>query len=512
MQTPPIYRIFTLVFILAICASCAPQGPSAQGTSPTPPSSMEQAPLSTTILVPSTTEKGRQPKQPQSPQALSTSSTVPDNSEFNLVLGRPTADSITASLYAKSDMQITISYGTTPGMYTAQSIPINLQALAPQNIELSGLAPNTAYYYNVISNGTPSGEHTFHTQRTPGSSFAFTIDADPHNRDPRFNGDLYATTLTNALADRPDFHINLGDTFMTEKVKPQTYAEVESTFTDFRSYFGIIGINAPLFLVNGNHEGEMGWLLGGKDKDVPVWSTQLRQLYYPNPAPNSFYGGSVAIDPSLGSVRDGYYAWTWGDALFIALDPFWYTSQKPKPDDLNSNWNWTLGKEQYDWLNSTLEASDAKFKFIFIHHLVGGAKDARGGIEFASLFEWGGNNADGSYGFDEQRPGWGVPIHKLLVDNNVSAVFHGHDHVFVKQELDGIIYQELPQPSNSEYNKTSLAVDYGYLAGDVLGSSGHLRVTVSPEQVSVEYVRAYLPEDETGTQRNGQIDHSYTIK
>jgi hypothetical protein len=298
---------------------------------------------------------------------------------------------------------------------------------------------------------------------------------------------------------------------MTEKLKPQTYAEAESTFSDFRPYFGIIGGNAPLYLVNGNHEGEMGWLLGSKGQDVPAWSTQLRQLYYPNPMPNGFYTGSVVSDPSLGSVRDGYFAWTWGDALFITLDPFWYTSQKPKPDDLNSNWNWTLGKEQYDWLRSTLETSDAKYKFIFSHHLVGGDKDARGGIEFASFFEWGGNNADGSYGFDEQRPGWGVPIHQLLVDNDVSAVFHGHDHVFVKQELDGIIYQELPQPSNSEYNKTSLAADYGYLSGDVLGSSGHLRVDVSPLQVTVDYVRAYLKEDENISQRNGQVDHQYTI-
>jgi hypothetical protein len=29
-----------------------------------------------------------------------------------------------------------------------------------------------------------------------------------------------------------------------------------------------------LFLVNGNHEGELGWLLKGKDKDLPVWSAQ----------------------------------------------------------------------------------------------------------------------------------------------------------------------------------------------------------------------------------------------
>ncbi|HZU87214.1 MAG TPA: metallophosphoesterase [Anaerolineaceae bacterium] len=438
---------------------------------------------------------------------------MPNTSEFNLILGRPTTNSITASLYARADMQVVVAYGTATGNYTIQTSVINLQAYLPQNIELTGLTPNTAYYYHIIVNGTASGEHTFHTQRAPGSTFTFTIDADPHNRDPRFNGELYAATLTNALADHPDFHINLGDTFMTEKLKPQTYAEAESTFTDMRPYFGILGADAPLFLVNGNHEGELGWLLPqGNDLQLPIWSTRLRQLYYPNPEPNNFYAGSSTFDPYLGDIRDGYYAWTWGDALFIVLDPFWYTSQKPQPDDPNNNWNWTLGKEQYDWLKSTLENSTAKFKFVFIHHLVGGDKDARGGIEFAGFYEWGGKNADGTDGFNEQRPGWGAPIHQMLVDNHVNVVFHGHDHVFVKQELDGIIYQEVPQPSNTEYNKTSLATDYGYLSGDVFGSSGHLRVTVSPLEVTVEYVRAYLQEDENNTQRNAQVDFSYPIQ
>ena len=45
------------------------------------------------------------------------------------------------------------------------------------------------------------------------------------------------------------------------------------------------------------------------------------------------------------------------------------------------------------------------------------------------------------------RPGWPAPIHQLLVQHRVSAVFHGHDHLYVNQQLDGIVYQEVPQPS-----------------------------------------------------------------
>jgi hypothetical protein len=430
-------------------------------------------------------------------------------------LGRPTADAITVSLLAAVAQQVTLAYGTASGSYIQKTGPLALQANVPLNVTLSGLNPDTRYYYQVLGAGLSSGEHTFHTQRPPGSTFTFTIDADPHNRDPRFNGALYATTLTNALANAPDFHINLGDTFMTEKLKAQTYAAAESTFTDLRPYFGLLNADAPLFLVNGNHEGELGWLLTGKDRGLPIWSAQLRQSYYPGPTPDGFYTGSTVVDPALGCVRDGYYAWTWGDALFIVLDPFWYTTTKPQSGEPKSNWNWTLGREQYDWLKATLAASHAGFKFVFIHHLVGGAEldgAARGGIEVARYYEWGGDNADGTYGFDEHRSGWGLPIHQLLIQYQVSTVFHGHDHVFVKQELDGIVYQECPQPSMADYNNTRLAAAYGYVNGDVVSSSGHLRVTVSPDQVTFAYVRAYLPQDEKPAQQNGQVDYAYTLR
>lgn len=467
---------------------------------------------STSLTSPAFSKKSNLPFKPQTTTETSPASVnLPSNSKLTVILGRPTATSITASVLSPTDQQVSLAYGTQPGQYSNQTEAVALQAYVPKNIEVSSLRPDNEYYYSIISNGVSQDEHSFHTQRSPGSSFTFTIDADPHDRDPRFNGELYQTTLTNALNDHPDFHINLGDTFMTEKVRPKSMAEAASTFTDLRPYFGILAADAPLFLVNGNHEGELGWLQQGKDHQLPIWSTQLRQQYYPNPIPNDFYSGSTNPDATLSSVRDSYYAWTWGDALFITLDPFWYTSTKPNADDRNSNWNWTLGKAQYDWLKTTLESSHSKFKFVFIHHLVGGAQDARGGIEFASYFEWGGKNADGSYGFDQHRAGWGVPIHQLLANNHVSAVFHGHDHVFVKQDLDGIVYQEVPQPSITTYNNTQLAQDYGYVHGDVVSSSGHLRVTVTPEKTSVAYVRAYLPQDEKSGQQNRRVDFQYLI-
>ncbi|MCB1233629.1 MAG: metallophosphoesterase, partial [Verrucomicrobiae bacterium] len=107
------------------------------------------------------------------------------------------------------------------------------------------------------------------------------------------------------------------------------------------------------------------------------------------------------------------------------------------------------------------------------------------------------------------RPGWPMPIHDLLAKNGVSIVFHGHDHLFVKEERDGIIYQEVPQPSHPS-GGTRSAEDYGY-EGIILGSSGHLRVTVGPNSAAVEYVRSTLPGVTKSDAANGEGAYRYEV-
>lgn len=455
-------------------------------------------------------KRGRQKREGKQPSQNSTCNDVPAH-PLDLILGRPTQSSVALSVLFYNEAEGAVFYGTRSRNYTAQTPAKHFAAGEPVELVLTSLAPDTRYFYQLryrTSSDEPlqyAKEGTFHTQRPPGSPFTFTITADSH-LDDRTSAELYQRTLANALADAPDFHIDLGDTFMTEK--HDSRANAARQYLAQRYYFGQLCQSAPLFLVLGNHDGESPRGRGSEADSLAVWSNAMRKRCFPNPIPDGFYTGNAARHPEAGLLED-YYAWQWGDALFVVLDPFWFAQKQRGRQD---NWKRTLGEQQYLWLKQTLERSKARVRFVFIHHLVGGGTpEGRGGAEAAPLFEWGGKNPDGTDGFTLNRPGWTAPIHQLLVRNHVTAVFHGHDHFYANQDLDGIVYQEVPQPGTPNKNKPHTAAEYGYTSGVIMGSSGHLRVRVSPTGVTVEYVRAHLPEDERSDRHNGAVGHSFAI-
>lgn len=432
------------------------------------------------------------------------------------LLGRPTNNSVTVQVFFDQNVDMCVQYGTVSGNYPNQTAWQTFAAGEPAEMALTGLQPNTRYYYRVCyrqPNTTAvktRPEYTFQTQRPAGSTFTFVIQADPHV-DEQSDTALYRLCLRNQLADRPDFVVDLGDILMSDKLKNAAGRITQDTVIAraklMRNFYETMCHSVPLFITLGNHEGEAGWQLNNTAENVAVWGTVQRKKYFPNPFPDAFYTGDRTNHAFVG-LRENYYAWTWGDALFIVLDPYWYTTPKP---DANNGWRWTLGKAQYDWLKATLEANPTKFKFVFAHQLVGGDPDGRGGVEFANRYEWGGQNLDGTPGFAANRPGWYKPIKDLLKEHRVNIFFHGHDHFFGKQEKDCLIYQETPQPSHPNFQSANYARDYGYLEGQILPNSGHLRVTVSPEGVKVDYVRAYLPKNETNTRKNRDVGATYFV-
>lgn len=438
---------------------------------------------------------------------------------FNIILGRPTDTSITASImFNDQPADVYLEYGTQSGSYTATTSTYVGYINTPLEIFLTGLNSNTKYYYRAryrvhssSSTFSAGAEHTFYTQRTTGTTFTFDVEADEHLYDYG-NTALYGITLRNEANDNPDFIISLGDIFGDDHY-PWTITShmCDSLHYLYRDRLGSVCHSIPFYVCLGNHEGEKKYYLDTQPpNNIAVWSTLWRKYYYPNPEPNTFYSGDTIQEQYGVGHAQNYYAWTWGNALFVVLDAYRYDCYYANADTTAkpTNWNWTLGKTQYDWLKSTLENSKAKFKFVFAHHVSG---ESRGGVVPAQYFEWGGYDRNGVYRFDTYRPGWGKPIHQLFVDNGVNIFFQGHDHLFAHETLNGITYQEVPMAADATYTKGMIANGAAYLS-DTIDASGHVRVTVNPSYVKVDYVRAFLPQDTiSGANHNGQISFTYTI-
>ena len=346
---------------------------------------------------------------------------------------------------------------TAEEIFPEQAAEISRSTTTPADINATSQSPATQ------GEAVDAVEETSKEVAGGDDNYVFDIEADPH-MDEQSDSKIYTQTIKNIVSDKPAFLIDLGDIFMVDKLSDKSEANIKARYDLMKGYYDLLG-SIPLYFAMGNHDGEVGW-----DK---LYTKNYRLQYFPKE-----------------TYDKNYYSFEKENALFVVLDPYMYTTTKPN----ENGWDWTLGKAQYDWLKKTLESSNAKYKFVFIHQLVGGDNQGRGGIEFAKLYEWGGNNIDGSYGFTLNRSGWGTPIHQLLVDNKVDVVFKGHDHFFAKQILNGVIYQTVPQPSHPGAN-INTAEEYGYLNGVILGGSGYLRVTVMDTKALVEFVKTNSTKD-----------------
>jgi hypothetical protein len=114
------------------------------------------------------------------------------------LLTRPTNTSVMVSLVPQVPLEICILYGRAPGDYSCQTSIVNANAGVVLNVTLQGLLPDTRYYYRVCCKRSGNAgyqsdaEHSFNTQRSPGSTFTFGIHADSH---PEREKQMFNSTL-----------------------------------------------------------------------------------------------------------------------------------------------------------------------------------------------------------------------------------------------------------------------------------------------------------------------------
>lgn len=448
---------------------------------------------------------------------------------FSHVLGRPTKNSVALNLMASGSAAVYVEFGTSKTKFTGKTEVRNIVAGTPLEFTLASLPQSSKIYYRLRYKAGTASKYavgtalSFSTAKAAGKSFAFTVQGDTHpeRAGKMFNADLYKVCMKNIATQHPDFHILLGDDFSIDPLigkNQATKANIEKIYATHREWLAISGGTVPIYLVNGNHEQAASYLLDGTPNNPAVLAANARLKYFSLPITDDFYSADKAEIEFVGNPRD-YYSWTWGDATFITLDPYWHSKNavdnvagvsndgggkaegSGKTKDL---WQTGIGDEQYAWFKNILETSTSKYIFVFAHHVMG---TGRGAVEVSYNYEWGGKDPGNNTTFAQQRPNWELPIHDLMVKHGVSIFFQGHDHIFVTQERDGLIYQSMPNPADNTFSMFNATA---YKTGKQAPNSGHVRVSVSPTGAKVEYFLAARPVDKA--RKNLAVAHSYTVK
>jgi len=262
-----------------------------------------------------------------------------------------------------------------------------------------------------------------------------------------------------------------------------------------RRMYSALTPSLPLYLVQGNHDGESGYSF-----ERP-YAVKYRRAFFPQPGA---YQGH--------SWEENYFALAWGggfgpgNPLFVILDNEGYNALLPpgpqRPED------WTLGLEQKSWLRRVLDY-ESDWKLTFFHHVLGG-------------WPRGSNEADTSAAYgrgplftaDDYAPYCPDPekveqveLTRLFLERGVRASFYGHDHIFSSRRVEGqlnAVCVGSPKPVGelAWYKGALWNKFYGCYGRyqreptaacgrtDFWGPSGYTKLILTPSAASVEYKRA----------------------
>ena len=263
------------------------------------------------------------------------------------------SSSFTVNISSSTAGKAYVEFGYSKTKYTSKTQIIALsKGMTVVNVE--GLKADSKIYFRLrYLLGTKTTfsaltQGTVTTLKTSGD-FVFGVQADPH-MDENSSAEVYTQTLEQVVKASPAFYMDLGDIFMTDKLPNKSEANIRARFELMKGFYDKLN-GIPLYITLGNHDGELGYSNFNTRK--------YRKEYFPQQTADL-----------------AYYSFTSPDALHISLDIFNYTTENPKDD----GWQWTLGRTQYDWLKSTLENSKATYKFVYVHHLLYGNAQSRGGV------------------------------------------------------------------------------------------------------------------------------------
>jgi len=431
-------------------------------------------------------------------------------------LFRPTPVGCTVHWVPETELDVRVAVGA--GTEPLESVR-EVSSAEPTSVVLDGLTAGGTTRVQCLARPAGGGEWlalptgTVRAGRSRDESFRVALIADSHVyaavRNPAYMANLHKTNAR-VLEDRPDFVIFLGDEagvrFLADPPGFMNQREAENRWRLWRDAFAPLLSAVPSFMVLGNHEGEAGYYVTHRQESsveyLQRWGTVARKRYYLNPGPDTYPEGGEnerwsgdPSSPATGGAEQGnrspfenYYAWTWGDALFVVLDVHRYTKVGGTPPA--SPEEWTLGTAQLRWVERVLGDSTARWIFVVSHHLVGG-------------YDWDltGSRRDSGYAYGRgggryARVGEQAILTDLMRKAGARFWLYGHDHVFAHQRAEEIDFVCCGRPTFLQprwWSQPGWKEAYGEHAArnpvDFHAAIGYTRLEISPEQTRLEYIR-----------------------
>jgi hypothetical protein len=193
-------------------------------------------------------------------------------------------------------------------------------------VSLTKLKPDTLYYYQVIEGDSSSSELlTFRTEPNPGTEkISFTIQGDSRSN-PSQCKKIFDAMIPQTMNG---FCLSLGDLAGRGEDNKTDYWQ-SHFFVPAKEFVGRI----CLYPVIGNHE-----VYDEKSFPGYVYPKKYQEIW--------------SLPPSSSGSKC-YYSFDKGDIHFTCVDVFWSS--------------YTIGSEQYNWLEKDLRDTHKRWKIVFMH-------------------------------------------------------------------------------------------------------------------------------------------------
>ena len=247
-------------------------------------------------------------------------------------------------------------------------------------VRLEGLNMDSEYFYKVGSNNTLSGLYHFHTAPADGDEFKMIVLGDNRPTTVSYiQPDEFKQLAQMIIAEDPHIVVMTGDFVLEVSEEHEFNLAGWAAFTNISDS---IGHYAPIYGVLGNH-------------DTGAKTGTLRLEYF-------FDAFEQYDEPST------YFSFDYAGVHFTILD----TEEQYKEGRITG--------EQYTWLVNDLESTDSAIKYVFEHRPMYPLNHI-------------GDSLDSN---PEER----ARLQQLFEDHNVTMYACGHDHLFNRLTVNGLVH------------------------------------------------------------------------